>query len=116
MSTWEQNPRGSLLLAVGFMGVGAAFLVWRPLWSIPWTVMACGVGFGAQRWVSWKAVLSTSVVLFALAGADPLIWSAMGLAVSAWWERNHRERAKGKAQAPDCFHRRGASADLENGL
>lgn len=81
------------MLAVGLIGAGTALLVWNPHFNLAWFMMANGVGFAAQRWVSSKLLMIVAVVLFALAGADPLIWSALGLALSAGWQRNQRERA-----------------------
>jgi len=81
------------VVAVGLIGAGTALLVWNPHFNPAWFVLANGVGFAAQRWVSSKLLMIAAVGLFAMAGADRLIWSAIGLALSAWWERNQREQA-----------------------
>lgn len=86
------GQRGFGVLAVGLVGAGTALLVWNPHFNLAWLILANGAGFAAQRWVSSKPLMIVAVVMFALAGADPLIWSAIGLALSAWWERDLRER------------------------
>lgn len=100
------TARGRDVPAVGLIGIGAGLLLWHPYWSVSWTVVAVGVGLGAQRWVSWKHVMIVAVALFALlfaftsrksAEESALGGSLLGLAVSAGvgMGQERRKRATG---------------------